>query len=74
MPDYAELEKRQKASVAEARVRRDGARTGAALAALEQAARGAEALMPRILDAVRARATLGEISDALRRVWGEHRG
>jgi methylmalonyl-CoA mutase N-terminal domain/subunit len=29
--------------------------------------------MPPILDAVRARATLGEISDTLRRVWGEYR-
>jgi methylmalonyl-CoA mutase N-terminal domain/subunit len=30
--------------------------------------------MPRIVDAVRARATVGEISDSLRAVWGEFRG
>ncbi|MEX2295656.1 MAG: methylmalonyl-CoA mutase family protein, partial [Gemmatimonadota bacterium] len=41
-----------------------------ALAALSQAAEGAGPLMPHILDAVRAMATLGEISHTLRRVWG----
>jgi methylmalonyl-CoA mutase N-terminal domain/subunit len=30
-------------------------------------------MMPVIIDAVRARATVGEISDALRAVWGEYR-
>jgi methylmalonyl-CoA mutase N-terminal domain/subunit len=37
------------------------------------AAAGEEGLMPPILAAVRARATLGEISDALRAVWGIYR-
>jgi methylmalonyl-CoA mutase, N-terminal domain len=41
------------------------------LAALEEAARGSTNLMPRILAAVEAYATLGEISDTLRRVFGE---
>ena len=36
-------------------------------------ARSGENLMPAILDAVEAFATVGEISDALRRVFGEHR-
>ena len=41
------------------------------LGALEAAARAADApLMEPILDAVRARATVGEISDVLRAVWG----
>jgi methylmalonyl-CoA mutase, N-terminal domain len=46
---------------------------GAALAQLEAAAGGTSPLMPPILDAVRTRATVGEISDTLRRVWGTYR-
>ena len=74
MPDYADLETRQRARVAAARARRDAAASANALSALGRAAEGSEPLMPRILDAVRARATLGEISDRLRAAWGEHRG
>jgi len=44
-----------------------------ALARLRDAARGRDNLMPPILDAVRAYATLGEMSGALRDVWGEHK-
>jgi methylmalonyl-CoA mutase N-terminal domain/subunit len=40
---------------------------------LESTARGGGNLMPPILDAVRAYATVGEISDRLRAAWGEHR-
>jgi methylmalonyl-CoA mutase N-terminal domain/subunit len=58
--------------VAEARKRRD-AGAAAALDRLGSAARGDEALMPVIVEAVRARATLGEISDTLRDAWGEYR-
>jgi len=43
-----------------------------ALDALRAAARTTENLMPRILDAVRAYATVGEMCDALRDVWGEY--
>jgi methylmalonyl-CoA mutase, N-terminal domain len=57
--------------VADLRARRDNAAVGATLAALEEAARGSANLMPRILAAVEAYATLGEISDTLRRVFGE---
>ena len=74
VPDYADLEARQKAEVAAARSRRDAARAGAALAALEAAARGNDPLMPPLLAAVRARATLGEVSDRLRAAWGEYQG
>jgi methylmalonyl-CoA mutase, N-terminal domain len=44
-----------------------------ALARLRDAARGRENLMPPILEAVRAYATLGEMAGALRDVWGEHK-
>ena len=44
-----------------------------ALDQLKQAASGRENLMPFILDAVESRATIGEISDALRTVFGEYR-
>jgi methylmalonyl-CoA mutase N-terminal domain/subunit len=40
---------------------------------LEECARGTENLMPYMIDAVKAYATVGEISDRLRTVWGEHR-
>ena len=42
------------------------------LDALKRAAEGAENTMPRILDAVRAYATLGEICDSLREVFGTY--
>jgi len=41
--------------------------------ALHERAAGSENLLPAIIDAVKAQATLGEISDALRVVFGEHR-
>ncbi|MBW8773049.1 MAG: methylmalonyl-CoA mutase, partial [Gemmatimonadetes bacterium] len=73
-PDYAALGKRQAARLAAARAKRDSATVAARLAALKTAAGSNDPLMPPIIDAVRARATLGEISDALRAVWGTYRG
>jgi methylmalonyl-CoA mutase N-terminal domain/subunit len=64
------LEAGQRRGVGELRERRDGAAVEAALRALEDGARGTENLMPLLLDAVRSMATLGEISDTLRRTWG----
>jgi len=55
------------------RARRDGAAVEQALEAVEQAARGDANLMPRILAAVECYATLGEISDRLRDVFGIYR-
>jgi methylmalonyl-CoA mutase N-terminal domain/subunit len=52
---------------------RDAAAVSAALKALEAAARGTGNLMPPILDAVKAYATLGEIADVFRAVFGKHR-
>jgi methylmalonyl-CoA mutase, N-terminal domain len=72
-PDFSALEERQRARLADARARRDGTAVAAALAQLEAAAGGTNPLMPPILDAVRTRATVGEISDILRRVWGTYR-
>jgi len=53
---------------------RDNVRVGETMAALERAARGSENLMPRILEAVRAYATLGEVCDVFRQVFGVYRG
>jgi methylmalonyl-CoA mutase N-terminal domain/subunit len=73
-PDYSALEAAQRERVREARARRDPGRWRAALERLRQAAAAAGApLMPAILEAVRARATVGEISDCLREVWGSYR-
>ncbi|HEV2913163.1 MAG TPA: methylmalonyl-CoA mutase family protein [Pyrinomonadaceae bacterium] len=55
------------------RARRDNQRVEVALIGLEEAARGTENLLPRILACVEAYATVGEISHRLRRVWGEYR-
>jgi methylmalonyl-CoA mutase N-terminal domain/subunit len=72
-PDYSKLGDAQRKRVSELRGRRDGGRVRQALSALEGAARSADGpLMEPILDAVRARATLGEISDVLRATWGVH--
>ena len=53
------------------KARRDPQAVSQALEAMRTAARGTGNLMPPILDAVRAYATLGEMCDALREVWGE---
>jgi methylmalonyl-CoA mutase N-terminal domain/subunit len=55
------------------RQERDQGGVDRALARLRDAARGADNLMPPIIDAVRAYATLGEMAGALREVWGEHK-
>jgi methylmalonyl-CoA mutase N-terminal domain/subunit len=55
------------------RQERDGAAVMRVLARLRDEARGTANLMPVILEAVRAYATLGEMAGALREVWGEHK-
>ena len=72
-PDFSALEARQRTRLAEARARRSPPAVHQALDALRAAAAGTDPLMPPILEAVRARATLGEISDELRKVWGVYR-
>jgi methylmalonyl-CoA mutase N-terminal domain/subunit len=66
------LEPRQIERVRALRARRDAAPWQAALRAVEDAGRSGENLLPRILGAVEASATVGEISDAMRRVFGEY--
>jgi methylmalonyl-CoA mutase, N-terminal domain len=68
-----EIERTQIARLQALRARRDAAKSRASLDEVERRARGAENLMPAILAAVEASATLGEISDALRRAFGEYR-
>jgi methylmalonyl-CoA mutase N-terminal domain/subunit len=67
-----EVGRRQVAKLAEVRRQRDGARVSRCLEALREAARGSQNLMPPILEAVRAYASIGEICGALREVFGEY--
>ncbi len=67
------LESQQKQKLAAVRAERNQAAAKAALDKVEATARDDGNLMPVIIDAVRAYATLGEISDAMRRVFGEYR-
>jgi methylmalonyl-CoA mutase, N-terminal domain len=54
------------------RARRNGAAHAAALQRVEQAALGHDNVLPHVLEAVKAYATVGEIANVLRRAWGEH--
>lgn len=79
-PDYSALEQGQVASLTAVRAARDSTRVAQALAALASAAEAYTAadagrlpLMPLLIDAVRARASVGEISDTFARVWGSYR-
>jgi len=72
-PDFTALADAQRRRLAESRARRDGAAVRAALEALAGAARDGGTLMEPIVAAVRARASVGEISDALRAAWGVYR-
>ena len=63
---------RQLAKLNRLRQTRDNGRVQAALDALEEGARGAANTMPLLVEAVRAYATIGEMCDALREVWGEY--
>ena len=55
------------------RASRDEAARVAALDVVEAVARGSDNIVPAMIEAVKAQATLGEISDRLRDVWGEYR-
>ncbi len=68
-----EGERRQIERVRRVRTERDPAAWAAALARLDDAARGTDNLMPPIIEAVNAYATVGEISDRLRAAFGVHR-
>jgi methylmalonyl-CoA mutase N-terminal domain/subunit len=79
-PDYSALEHAQVQRVRGVRAKRDAAAVRRSLTSLRDASRGyelpagtQEPLMPLIIDAVRARATVGEIADVLRESWNEYR-
>jgi methylmalonyl-CoA mutase, N-terminal domain len=67
------LEPKQVKRLQALRAKRNPETWEAALRGVEDTARSGENLMPRILTAVEANATVGEISDAMRRVYGEYR-
>lgn len=68
----AEVEISQKQSLAAMKAGRDKAAVQASLAKLAEVAKGSENLMPHILAAVKTYATLGEIADVFRGVFGKH--
>jgi methylmalonyl-CoA mutase N-terminal domain/subunit len=67
-----EAEVRQKARLEGTRAARDGGGAEAALAALVQAAKGDQNLMPLIIDCARARVSEGEMVEALQGVFGTY--
>jgi len=68
-----EGEVRQVDAVRRVRAGRDPGAWAAALRRVDEAARGRENLMPALIEAVEAYATVGEVSNVLRAAWGEHR-
>ena len=69
----AEVEKRQIARLGRLKQERDNQKVGEVLDRVRDAARSDGDIMPALIDAVKAYATVGEISDALRDVFGEYR-
>jgi methylmalonyl-CoA mutase N-terminal domain/subunit len=67
-----QIERAQVERVQKLRAQRDGAQVATALKEIETTARSQRNLMPTILEAVKSYATVGEISDALRNVFGEY--
>jgi methylmalonyl-CoA mutase N-terminal domain/subunit len=66
------VQKSQEKALAKLRAERDNQAVEGTLSSLEAAAKGDDNLLPHILDAVRVYATLGEICDTLRGVFGEY--
>jgi methylmalonyl-CoA mutase, N-terminal domain len=64
------IEAQQAARLADLRHRRDGAEVAARLAAVRSAAAGPDNVLPALREALAARATVGEVCDALREEWG----
>ena len=71
-PDYQALEVTQKASLASLRAGRGSGEIRSTLEAVRSAAQGGDNLLPPMIRAVKAMATLGEISDVLREEWGTY--
>jgi methylmalonyl-CoA mutase N-terminal domain/subunit len=68
-----EVERYQKEKLARVKKERDPRKVKQTLALLKKAAQGRENIVPPILEAVKVYATLGEISDTLREVFGEYK-
>jgi methylmalonyl-CoA mutase N-terminal domain/subunit len=68
-----EGERRQVANLRRVRAERDPASWEATMRRLDDAARGTENMLPPLIEAVKAYATVGEIANALRTAWGVHR-
>jgi methylmalonyl-CoA mutase N-terminal domain/subunit len=68
-----ELERRQVERLRAFRAKRDPAKVAEAIRRVDDAARGGTNLMPVIVEAVESDATVGEISDAMRKVYGEYK-
>jgi methylmalonyl-CoA mutase, N-terminal domain len=66
------IEAEQVARLRAHRAKRDASKFATAIEAIAVAAKGTENLLPRIFEAVKVGATVGEVSNALRQVWGEH--
>ena len=71
-PDFSGLEAEQQRRLADFRKKRASGDTSHALEGIRSAARSTENLIPPMIEAVNASATLGEISDVLREEWGTH--
>jgi methylmalonyl-CoA mutase N-terminal domain/subunit len=67
------VEQYQKEKLARVKKERNNAKVKETLAVLKKAAQGTDNVVPPILEAVKVYATLGEISDTLREVFGEYR-
>ncbi len=67
------IEREQIARTRAVREKRNSIEAEKSLSAISKAAQGTENLLPRILTAVEAHVTVGEISNRLREVWGEYR-
>ena len=72
LPDYSALEARQCEKLTTLRARRNGEEVTRALGRVASAANGDENLVPPMVAAVKALATLGEVSDTLRAAWGTY--
>jgi methylmalonyl-CoA mutase N-terminal domain/subunit len=72
LPDFEGLAREQRRRLERVRSRRDGERVDRTLQEVRRRARSGDNLLPAMVDAVKARATLGEISDVLREEWGEY--
>ncbi len=73
VPDYEELQQSQRRRLTEVRARRDGDTVEKALADVTAAAQAEINVLPSMVEAVKVRATVGEISARLGELWGSYR-